>query len=133
MSPTKFVSRLDMADARVDRENGIIKGVSLVSIGEARGYNQYADQTTLEQVRDCAKKYKGGLRVKFNPSTFNHGDGSLAGRIPGDTIKVVDDQCVGDIHVYKTFAGKEYLFEIAETAPDNCGLSIHFVELHQSG
>ena len=100
--------------------------MSLVSLGEARGHNKQADQKTLEQVRDCAKQYKGGLRVKFNPYTFNHGDGSLAGYIAPDSIQVKDNQVIGDMHVYGAFPHKDYLYEIAERAPDNFGLSIEF-------
>jgi hypothetical protein len=115
-----------LAQSRVNREKNIINGVSLVSLGEARGHNKNADATTLQQVRDCAKQYKGGLRVKFNPYTFNHGDASLAGFIPPDTIEISGDRVVGDMHVYAAFPHKDYLYEIAERAPDNFGLSIEF-------
>ncbi len=100
--------------------------MSLVSLGEARGHNKEADAKTLEQVCDCAKQYKGGLRVKFNPYTFNHGDGGLAAFIPPDTIRIEGDRVIGDMHVYAAFGGKDYLYEIAERAPDNFGLSIEF-------
>jgi hypothetical protein len=100
--------------------------VSLVSLGEARGHNKEADAKTLEQVCECAKQYKGGLRVKFNPYTFNHGDGGLAAFIPPDTIRIEGDRVIGDMHVYAAFGGKDYLYEIAERAPDNFGLSIEF-------
>lgn len=123
---SKFVSRWTLAESRVNRDTNIISGVSLVSLGEARGHNKQADQKTLEQVRDCAKKYDGGLRVKFNPYTFNHGDGSLAGFIAPDSIQVRGDKVIGDMHVYGTFPHKDYLYEIAERAPDNFGLSIEF-------
>ena len=126
MTITKFISRLDLSEARVDRSNNIIKGVRLCSIGEARGHNKFVDQRTLEQVRDCAKKYKTGLRVRFNPSTFAHGDAGLAGVIPSDSIRVEGDATIVDLRVYKSFPHREYLFEIAETAPDNFGLSLEF-------
>jgi viroplasmin and RNaseH domain-containing protein len=123
---TKFVSRLDLSESRVDRDSNVIRGVSLVSLGEARGHNKIADKTTLQQVRDCAQKYKNGLRVRFNPTTFNHGDAGLAGYIPSKTIEVKDDKVVGDLHVYSSYPSKDYLYEIAERAPDNFGLSIEF-------
>lgn len=126
MTLTKFVSRWTLASSRVNRDSNIISGVSLVSLGEARGHNKSADQKTLEQVRDCAKQYKGGLRVKFNPYTFNHGDGSLAGFISPDSIQVRDGRVIGDMHIYDAFPHKDYLYEIAERAPDNFGLSIEF-------
>ena len=124
----KFVSRLDLNGSRIDRDAGIIKGVSLIALGDARGHNKAVDQKTLETVRDCAKLYDGGLRVKFNPTTFTHGAGSLAGRIPPATISIKDGKTVGDLHLYKALPSeiKEYLFEIAEETPGNIGLSIEF-------
>lgn len=126
MPLTKFISRIDLSESRVDRDNNVIKGVSLVSLGEARGHNKIADQHTLQQVLDCAKEYKNGLRVRFNPTTFNHGDAGLAGFIPPTTLAIKDGQVTGDMHVYASYPNKEYLYEIAERAPDNFGLSIEF-------
>jgi hypothetical protein len=126
LTVTKFVSRLDLSESKVDRENNVIKGVSLVSLGEARGHKKFADQKTLEQVRDCAKKYKSGLRVMFNPNTFNHGDASLAGYIPSSSIVVQDGKVLGDLHVFDSYASKNYLYEMAENTPDIFGLSIEF-------
>lgn len=124
----KFISRLNLSGTKVDRESGIIKGVSLISLGEALGHGKNVDQKTLESVRDCAQQYEGGLRVKFNPNTFTHGAGMLAGRIPVDTIKVEGGKTIGDLHLYKSMPveAKEYLFEIAEETPGNIGLSIEF-------
>jgi hypothetical protein len=124
----KFISRLDLHGSRIDREAGIIKGVSLIALGEARGHGKAVDQKTLETVRDCAKQYDGGLRVKFNPTTFTHGAGSLAGRIPSESITIDGGKTVGDLHLYKALPTeiKEYLFEIAEETPGNIGLSIEF-------
>jgi hypothetical protein len=124
----KFISRLDLAGSRVDRERGIIKGVSLIAKGEARGHDKMCDQRTLETVRDCAQEYKDGLRVKFNPSTFQHGVGSLLGYIPAKSVRIEGDKTVGDLHVYEYFPNdaKEYLYEIAERTPGNIGLSIEF-------
>jgi hypothetical protein len=123
---TKFISRASLEQSRVDREHDVIRGVSLVSLGDARGHGKAADQTTLKQVIDCAKKYQGGLRVRFNPNTFNHGDASLVGFIANDSLQVKDNKVVGDLHVYHSFPNKDYLYEMAERAPDNFGLSIEF-------
>jgi hypothetical protein len=124
----KFTSRLNLAGSRVDRQRGVIKGVSLIALGQARGHGKGVDQKTLETVRDCAQKYGDGLRVKFNPSTFTHGAGTLAGRIPPNTIRIEDNKTVGDLHLYQHLPQdyKNYLFEIAEETPANIGLSIEF-------
>lgn len=126
MPLTKFISRWSLAQSKVDRVNGVVKDVSLVTLGEARGHNKFADQKTLEQVRDCAKQYKGGLRIRFNPYTFNHGDAGLVGFMPPETIRVEGDRTVGDIHTYAAYPALEYFYEIAERAPDNFGLSMEF-------
>src|SRR5438552_6425084 len=124
----KFVSRLTLSGARVDREKGVIKGVSLIALGEARGHDKVVDQKTLETVRDCAKQYKDGLRVKFNPTTFTHGAGTLAGYIPAASIHVTDGKTVGDLQLYRNVPQevREFLFELAEDTPQNIGLSIEF-------
>lgn len=124
----KFVSRLNLSGTKVNREAGIIRSVSLISLGEARGHDKQVDQKTLETVRDCAKEYGDGLRVKFNPNTFTHGAGMLAGRIPVSTIRVESGKTVGDLHLYRSMPAeaKEYLYEICEETPGNIGLSIEF-------
>jgi hypothetical protein len=125
---TKFIARNDLAGSRIDREAGIIKGVSLIALGDARGHGKSIDQKTLKSVIDCAKKYGEGLRVKFNPNTFTHGAGSLAGFIPPDTLRMGDDKALGDLHLYKHFPAEamEYLAEIIDRTPGNIGLSIEF-------
>lgn len=126
---TSFRSTLDFAKAKVDRENGIIRGVSLISEGEARGHGQFADATTLNQVRDCASEYEGGLRVKFNSKTFNHGDGSMPGYIPNETLRIVGKQLLGDLHFYENYPYPkeiDYLCEMASKTPRNVGFSIEF-------
>lgn len=124
----KFVSRLTLSGSKVDRESGVIKDVSLIALGEARGHDKSVDQKTLESVRDCARQYKDGLRVKFNPNTFTHGVGTLAGYIPANTIQVKDDKTVGDLHLYRNCPPetRDFIYELAETTPGNIGLSIEF-------
>ncbi len=127
-SLAKFVSRVNFASAKVDREKGIIYGVSLCSVGEAKGHDLLCDNTTLEQLRDCAKEYKSGLRVRFNPNTFSHSEGTMPGFIPADTIKIKGDQLLGDLHTYKNAPrdAVEFLYELAERSPDLFGLSVEF-------
>jgi hypothetical protein len=50
-------SQLSTMD-RVDAQKGIIFGVSVISIGEARGHNMFVDRTTLEQFLKVAKTHK---------------------------------------------------------------------------
>ncbi len=124
----KFASLLNLSGSRIDRANGVIKGVSLISLGEARGHDKHVDQQTLKSVIECAKQYGDGLRVKFNPKTFAHGDAGLGGFIPPSSLRIEGGKAVGDVHLYKHFPSddKEYLYEIVERTPGNIGLSIEF-------
>ena len=56
----------------VDPNAGVIKGVSVISVGGAKGHGLMIDQTTLDQVKACSEKYAGGLKVKLN-----HGSGVM--------------------------------------------------------
>ena len=108
---TRFVSRVDLAGSKVDRNRGILFGVRIATLGDARGHGKVVDATTLEQVKNCAAGYKSGLRVKFNPSTFNHGDGGLAGYIPPKSLRINQDALLGDLHVYNTYPSRDYLLK----------------------
>lgn len=123
---TKFVSRLSLAGARVDRENGIIKGVSICSVGDVKGHDKVCDETTLKQLRDCAKEYEGGLRIRFNPNTFGHTEGTLVGFIPNESFRISKGRLTGDMSVYKNAPHIEYLYELAERTPDLFGMSVEF-------
>lgn len=128
----KFTSFLTVAafavaaDKRVDREKGIIHGVALCSIGAAKGHGVLCDATTLKQMRDCANTYGSGLRVMFNPSTFDHGEASIAGLVPKDSFRIEKGKFVGDLHITKSYSHKDYILDLAETQPDTFGLSVEF-------
>jgi len=123
---TKFISRVDLQNAKVDREKRVIKGVSICSIGEAKGHNKSCDRTTLEQLRECAREYDGGLRVRFNPNTFAHTEATLIGFIPNESMRMRGNRLVGDLHVYEHAPHTDYLYELAEKSPDLFGLSVEF-------
>jgi hypothetical protein len=55
--------------SRVDREAGILRGVSVITEGEAKGHGMIVDSVTLEQVKACAETYIDGLRVKMDHAT----------------------------------------------------------------
>lgn len=108
----------------VIRAAGIIRGVSVITAGPARGHGVYVDATTLQQVKACANSFRGGVAVKFNKSTFDHGPGSIAGSLRD--CRVVGDRLLGDIYLLESFEDREYLLELASTQPDSFGLSIDF-------
>ncbi len=52
-------------DFRVNRENGIIVGVSVISAGEAKGHDLVVDGITLDQITMLAQA-KGKVPVRVN-------------------------------------------------------------------
>lgn len=113
--------------SQIDREAGLIKGVAIITQGPAKGHGMLCDGATVSSVRDAiVSKYASGLKVKFNPETWNHGDGSVIGRIPVESLKVDNDILRGDLHVMKSYSGFNYVFEAAESMGDTFGLSIDF-------
>ena len=48
----------------VDTEDGIIKGVSVMTEGVVRGWNMLVDSTTLKQMLKLAKEFSTGVKVK---------------------------------------------------------------------
>jgi hypothetical protein len=109
------------ANGKVDRANGTIQGVAVVSVGEAKGRGMQIDNTTLEQVKTCAETYTGGLKVKAD-----HGSGifSVAGRLKN--FHIDGDVLRADLYVLESEENRDKLFEMAETMPDTFGLSISF-------
>jgi len=110
----------------IDEDNGVIKGVSVITLGQARGHDLIIDQTTLEQVVAAAQSYENGVKVKVD-----HGGGvfSIVGsvkefRIEGDKVKA-------DLHLLKTAEKKHHILELARELPDTFGLSVSINGLHE--
>jgi hypothetical protein len=111
----------------IDDEAGIIRGVSVITLGLARGHDLIIDQTTLEQVILSAQEYENGVKVKVD-----HGSGvySIVGsvrdfRIDGDRVK-------GDLHLLKTADKRQHILELARELPDTFGLSVSINGMHET-
>lgn len=114
----------NLGHANVDAASGIIREASVITTGEARGHGVFIDATTLAQVKCCAETFRGGLGVKFNPDTFNHGEAGYAGSL--QNLRIIGNRLVGDIYLLETYQGRDYLLELAARQPDSFGLSIDF-------
>jgi hypothetical protein len=115
------------ASTRVDREAGVIRGVAVITEGEAKGHGLKIDAETIRQVYECAKTYGDGLKVQED-----HGSGVMAAvgvirelRIDGKVLR-------GDLYPLKTYKEREKLFDMAETMPGNFGLSIFFTGMPET-
>lgn len=123
MNSMKTIKGLFQAvgQSAIDRDVGVIRGVSVITEGEADGHDFFIDATTIKQVEAAAKAFKGGVKVKMN-----HWSGveSIVGFLRDFRIDGV--QLRADLHLLKTSDRREYIIEMAESIPDGFGLSIAF-------
>lgn len=110
-----------VAGSRVDREAGILRGVSVITEGEAKGHGMVVDSVTIQQVKACAETYVDGLRVKMDHYT---GIDAMVGVLRDFVIDGI--QLRADLHLIKSHEDFEKILEMAETIPGSFGLSISF-------
>lgn len=99
----------------------VIEGVSIISIGEAKGHGLYVDEQTLMEVKACAESYKGGVKVNLD-----HGAGikDIVGFV--NNFRIVGKQLLGDLNLLETSPMRDYVMEISSKLPDTFGISIAF-------
>jgi hypothetical protein len=99
----------------------IIEGVSIISVGEAKGHGLFVDAQTLREVKACAETYAGGVKVNLD-----HGAGikDIVGFC--DNFRIIGEKLVADLNLLKNAERKDYVLEIAEKLPDAFGISIAF-------
>jgi len=99
----------------------IIEGVSIISVGEAKGHGLFVDDITLQEVKACAESYAGGVKVNLD-----HGAGikDIVGFC--DNFRIIGEKLVADLNLLETAEKRAYVLEIAERMPDTFGISIAF-------
>lgn len=112
---------------------GVLRGVAVITEGPARGHLDrksgkpiHIDRASLESIRKCAAEYADGLKVKM---THDGEVGDIVGvlrefRIEGTVLRA-------DFHLLKTTPHRGYILEIAQTMPDQFGLSVAFRGVHE--
>jgi len=111
------------ANSKIDKQNGIIKGVSIITSGvTARGHELEVDTTTLKQIHACALEKGGNIPVKENHKS---GVEAVTGfvtnfRIEGNKLKA-------DWHLLETHPRRAQYLETAEKMPNGVGMSAAFI------
>lgn len=109
---------------KVDREAGIIYGVSVITEGNAEGHNEVVDSLTLQQVQTAAAAYAGGLKVVDRHTKSTDSVFSTVGALRN--FRIEGKQLLADMHLLKSEQNADKLMEMAEGMPDAFGLSIAF-------
>jgi hypothetical protein len=99
----------------------VIQGVSVISIGEAKGHDVFVDKQTLLEVKACAESYRGGVKVNLD-----HGAGikDIVGYCTN--FRIEGDKLLADLNLLESSHMKEYVLEISTKLPDTFGISISF-------
>ena len=98
-----------------------IEGVSIISVGEAKGHGLFVDDITLQEVKACAESFAGGVKVNLD-----HGAGikDIVGFC--DNFRIIGEKLVADLNLLETAEKRAYVLEIASRMPDTFGISIAF-------
>lgn len=106
---------------KIDKEKGLISGVSVITMGEARGHGMMIDEETLKQVKACCQSFKNGLKVALDHYS---GIEAIVGYL--NNFRISGEKLLADLQLLETHEKREYVLELAETIPDNFGISISF-------
>ena len=104
--------------------NMTLKGVSVLTTGMAKGHRLEIDATTLEQVKNCAEQFKGGVKVNEN-----HGAGiaDIIGKLTNFRIDESGNKLLADLTFLKSRQDRaKYYMDLASEIPDAFGISISF-------
>lgn len=119
------------APGRVDRQQHVIRGVSLIQAVEALGHGMMVDDVTLGQVVALGNGRSGGLKSRFtHPGLSADGLGKFLGRVHG--LFVQGDKVLGNLHLSESSANspsgdlRGYVESLANEDPEAFGMSIVF-------
>jgi hypothetical protein len=98
----------------------VIRGASLISIGEAKGHDCFVDATTLRQVYGILEQ-KRDLKVKLD-----HESGVMSTAGYADNFKMSNGKILADVHIYESEPNAGRILEIANKKPHHLGLSLEF-------
>ena len=116
---------------KVDRDKGVIHGVSVNTVGEAKGHDVSLEQEFIERVAMLGNAEKNGLKARFgHPSMCSTALGTMLGRFRN--FRVQGEQVFADL--FLSNSAKEtpngdlynYVLSMAENESDMFGTSIVF-------
>jgi len=117
--------------ANIDRELGIIQGVTIARIGPAKGHNGFVDRAFLLQIVDNAASKPAGIKARFgHPNMCSQALGTYLGRFKNYSYS--GDHVKADLHLDGTAKNTpsgdlySYVLDMAEKNPDMFGASIVF-------
>jgi hypothetical protein len=115
----------------IDKEKGIIQGVTIAKVGPAKGHGGFVDRTFLLQIIETAASKTAGIKARFgHPNMCSSALGTYLGRFKNYSYS--GDQVKADLHLDETAKNTPsgdlytYVLNMAEKNPDMFGASIVF-------
>jgi hypothetical protein len=117
--------------ANIDRELGIIQGVTIARVGPAKGHSGFIDRTFLLQIVDNAASKSAGIKARFgHPNMCSQALGTYLGRFKN--YSYLSDKVHADLYLDNTARSTpngdlfSYVLDMAAKNPDMFGASIVF-------
>ena len=117
--------------ASIDRNNGIIRGVTIAQVGPAKGHGGFVDKTFLLQLVENASSKTAGIKARFgHPNMCSTALGTYLGRFKN--YSYASDKVLADLYMDETSKNSpngnlhSYILDMAENNPDMLGASIVF-------
>ena len=98
-----------------------IFGVSVITLGVAKGHGLLIDETTLAQVVKCGNAAKSGIKVKVGHES---GVEEIVGRLVN--FRIEEEKVLADLQLFQTSPRRDFILELAMKTPESFGLSISF-------
>jgi hypothetical protein len=115
----------------VDFDNGIIRGVSLCTVGEALGHGVWLEQSFIEDIVKFGNASKNGVKARFgHPNMSGEALGTFIGRF--ENFSVNGSKAIADLKLSEVAKKSPngdlyaYILEMADENPDEFGASIVF-------
>lgn len=109
------------AEADASNDDNIIRNVSLITVGEAKGHGCNIDLTTLEGLLAASKRFKNGVRCNLGHFTgiensFGH----------ATDLRIKDDKLIADLNLFQEHKDFSLVKKQIATIPDTFGFSVFF-------
>ena len=115
----------------VDEEKGIIEGISVCTVGEAKGHGVNLDSEFIQRVTELGAAKRNGLKARFgHPNMCSTALGTFIGRFKN--FRQVDGQVKADLFLSNEAKSTPhgdlytYVLGMAKNEPDMFGTSIVF-------
>ena len=113
---------------KIDDTNGIIRGVSVITKGIAKGHDLEVDDQTLSEMKACADE-RGTVPCKID---HRSGAASIAGYLTNFRIADSGHQLLADWFVLDSLPQRNQILEVARRMPEGVGLSASFLSPENS-